>query len=327
MEALLNGLRAVAEPTRLRLLALCARADLTVSDLTQVLGQSQPRVSRHLKLMCDAGLLERFREGAWAFYGLARRGAGAGLVRRVLDLLPADDGALALDLQRLEQIKAARAERAAVFFGENAAEWDRIRRMHVDDSQVEAALLDSFLGRRIDDLLDIGTGTGRLLELFGPRVTRGLGIDLSREMLALARANLTRLGFAHCGVRQGDLYQLPLADRQFDAVTIHQVLHYLDDPAAAVREAARVLRPGGRLVIADFQRHDLEDLRERYAHRRLGFTTEEVNRWLMAADLAPSAPVVLPGRPLTVMLWTGDARATARPPMDRAGQPTVLADA
>jgi ArsR family transcriptional regulator len=303
LDHLLAGLRAAAEPTRLRLLALCARAELTVSDLTQVLGQSQPRVSRHLKLLCDAGLLDRFREGAWAFYRLAQRGPGGDLARRLLDMIPADDPALALDLVRLESVKASRATVAAQYFGENAGSWDRIRAMHVDEAEVEAALLRAFENARIDDLLDIGTGTGRVLELMAPRIERGLGVDQSREMLGVARANLQRAGFNHCSVRQADLFQLPLPADSFDAVTIHQVLHYLDDPSVAVREAARVLRPGGQMVIVDFAPHQMEELRERHAHRRLGFRDSEVRGWMAAAGLSPGADQHLPGQPLTVALW------------------------
>lgn len=303
MDHLLAGLRAAAEPTRLRLLALCARAELTVSDLTQVLGQSQPRVSRHLKLLCDAGLLDRFREGAWAFYRLAQRGAGGELARRLLDMIPADDPALALDLVRLEGVKASRATVAAQYFGENAGSWDRIRAMHVDEAEVEAALLRAFDHAKIDDLLDIGTGTGRVLELMAPRIERGLGVDQSREMLGVARANLQRAGFSHCSVRQADLFQLPLPANSFDAVTIHQVLHFLDDPSVAVREAARVLRPGGQMVIVDFAPHQMEELRERHAHRRLGFRDSEVRDWMTAAGLTPADDEHLPGQPLTVALW------------------------
>jgi ubiquinone/menaquinone biosynthesis C-methylase UbiE/DNA-binding transcriptional ArsR family regulator len=306
VEHLLAGLRAAAEPTRLRLLALCARAELTVSDLTQVLGQSQPRVSRHLKLLCDAGLLDRFREGAWAFYRLAQRGAGGELARRLLDMIPTDDPALALDLIRLEAVKASRAVVAAQYFGENAGSWDRIRSMHVDEAVVEAALLRAFHQVRIDDLLDIGTGTGRVLELMAPRIERGLGIDQSREMLGVARANLQRAGFNHCSVRQADLFQLPLPAESFDAVTIHQVLHFLDDPSIAVREAARVLRPGGLMVIVDFAPHQMEELRERHAHRRLGFRDSEVRDWMTAAGLIPVGDQHLPGQPLTVALWRAE---------------------
>ena len=313
MDHLLAGLRAAAEPTRLRLLALCARAELTVSDLTQVLGQSQPRVSRHLKLLCDAGLLDRFREGAWAFYRLAQRGPGGELANRLLDMIPVNDGALALDMARLEGIKATRATVAARYFGENASSWDSIRAMHVDETEVEAALLRSFDGMVIADLLDLGTGTGRVLELLAPRIERGLGIDQSREMLGVARANLQRAGFNHCSVRQADLFQLPLPPDSFDAVTIHQVLHYLEDPSIAVREAVRVLRPGGRLLVVDFAPHELEELREHHAHRRLGFRDAEVRDWMSAAGLVPVGEQHLTGHPLTVALWSAERPAASAP--------------
>ena len=303
MEAVLAGLRAAAEPTRLRLLALCAQGELTVSELTHILGQSQPRVSRHLKLMCEAGLLDRFPEGAWAFYRLAAKGAGADLAGHLLALLPAADPTLALDLQRLDGVRAARAERALDYFRDNASRWDEIRSLQVDGAEVERALLSVFSGRRIEDLVDLGTGTGRVLEVLGPQVERAVGIDLSREMLAVARANLERANLRNCMVRQGDITQLPLAAGSADAATIHQVLHYAAEPGQVVAEAARVLRPGGLLAVVDLAPHGLEVLRDHHAHRRLGFSDAEVEGWLAAAGLVPDGAIRLPGDPLTVVIW------------------------
>ncbi len=300
----LAGLRAAAEPTRLRLLALCAEGELTVSELTEILGQSQPRVSRHLKLLVEAGLLERIREGTWAFYRLTGGDAGTRLGRRLVDMIPADDAALALDRERLGAVKQARAGRAQAYFRKNAARWNKIRKLYIGEAEVEKALLEAMPMEGVDDFLDIGTGTGRILELFGGEVDRGLGIDLSREMLALARTNLERAGLGNCRVRHGDMYKLPLPSASFDAAAIHQVLHYADHPAAAIAEAARVLRPGGRLAIVDFAPHDLEFLRLEHAHRRLGFSDDEVKGWCRAAGLVPEGTVRLPGDPLTVLIWT-----------------------
>lgn len=309
VEAVLTGLRAAAEPTRLRLLALLAQGDLTVSELTHILGQSQPRVSRHLKLMCEAGLLDRFPEGAWVFYRVAAKGGGARMARALLALLPPGDPTVALDQQRLDAVRSARAAKAQDYFTENAARWDDIRGLHVDEIEVERALLAAFSGRRVRDLVDMGTGTGRVLEVLAPVIERGIGIDLSREMLAVARANLEAAGLRHCMVRQGDITQLPLPADSADAVTIHQVLHYATDPAALVAEAARVLKPGGMLVVVDFAPHDLETLRDQHAHRRLGFSDAEVAGWLGAAGLAVEGIDHLPGDPLTVVVW----RATRAP--------------
>lgn len=307
-EALLEALRAAAEPTRLRLLDLCASAELTVSELTQILGQSQPRVSRHLKLLCDAGLLVRLREGSWAFYRLARDGSpAAALAASITAAIPATDPDRALDRARLADVRQGRSDLAARYFRDNAGQWDQIRAMHVDEAEVERALLAALgpcAGLR---LLDIGTGTGRVLELTGPALHAGVGIDQSREMLAIARLALDRAGLANCSVRQGDLLQLPFPAGSFERVAIHQVLHFIDDPAAAVREAARVLAPGGRLVMVDFAPHALEDLRERHAHRRLGFADTEVAGWAQTAGLIPRPPVHLPGARLTVAVWAADA--------------------
>src|SRR5271170_7774254 len=283
MDEVLAALRAVAETTRLRLLVLCARGELTVSELAQILGQSQPRVSRHLKLLCEAGLLDRFREGSWVFYRLSSGSAASALSRHLVAACGKADETIALDLQRLAAIKRQRAEAAAAYFRENAAQWHRIRSLYVDEREVEAALSETITASAPQDLLDIGTGTGRVIEVLGPRVGHALGIDQSREMLAIARVNLERVGSTNGMVRLGDMYQLPLPAASFDAVVIHQVLHYADRPAAVIAEAARVLRPGGVLVMVDFAPHLLEFLRLEHAHHRLGFADAEVAEWCREA--------------------------------------------
>lgn len=308
----LTRLKAAAEATRLRILAVLEGAELTVTELTQILGQSQPRVSRHLKLMVDAGLLDRSREGAWAFYRLAETGAGAELAAFLnaglgAGLDPADK-LLEADRQRLRAVRQARREAAAAYFRANAAEWDRIRALYVPEGAVEAAMV-SLLGERpIGTFLDLGTGTGRVLEVMGPHIRRGLGFDLSLEMLAIARANLERTGLLHCSVRQGDILRLPLeTGRGADAAVLHQVLHFLEDPGAAIAEAARVLTPGGRLLIIDFAPHDLEFLRAAHAHRRLGLAERDMQQWAAEAGLAPVLARELPPRgdaeKLTVRFW------------------------
>jgi ubiquinone/menaquinone biosynthesis C-methylase UbiE len=314
MDELLMALRAVAEPTRLRLLVLCARGELTVTELTQILGQSQPRVSRHLKLLCEAGLLDRFREGSWVFYRLSTAGAAGALTRHLVAACGEADATIVLDLQRLAAIKRQRAESASAYFRANAAQWHRIRSLYIDEREVEAALIDIVAAAAPRDLLDIGTGTGRMLEILAPRVEHALGIDQSRDMLAVARVNLERAGLENGLVRLADMYQLTLPDASFDAVVIHQVLHYADRPAAAFAEAARVLRPNGALVVVDFAPHELEFLREEHAHRRLGFTDAEVAEWCRAAGLDPAPPRHLPGNPLTVVIWTARRDGPVRPP-------------
>jgi SAM-dependent methyltransferase len=320
MQVLLAGLKAAAEPTRLRLLGLCARAELTVTELTSLLGQSQPRVSRHLKLLCEAGLLDRFREGSYVFYRLSR---SSDLAALLIGLLPENDPTLALDRERLEAIKTARAEAAMAYFRENAGRWGEIRALYTDEREVEERLLKLLPEGEIRDLLDIGTGTGRMLEIFGPRVEQAIGIDLSREMLAVARANLERAGLHNCSLRQADMYKLPLSGASFDAVLIHQVLHFAERPAEAIAEAARLLRPGGRLVIVDFAPHELEFLRTEHRHRRLGFGEREVLDWYLSADLDPEPPVYLAGSPLTVAIWP--ARRLFREKSRDGAHPAALA--
>lgn len=306
METLLSGLRAAAEPTRLRLLALAAEGELTVSELTQILGQSQPRVSRHLKLLCDAGLLERHREGTWAFYRLAERGDRAPLARLLVEMIPDTDAKLGLDRARLQAIRQARAHQAAEYFRANADRWAEMRSLHVPESEVERALLTLAGDRAIGDFLDVGTGTGRMLEIFASRVSHGLGIDLSHDMLRVARARLEELGIRNCQVRHGDMYNLALPSASFDFVVLHQVLHYADEPRAALAEAARLLRPGGRFAAVDFAPHELEYLRAEHRHRWLGFDAAEVVRWLAAAGLRPVPTRQLAGDPLTVLIWSAE---------------------
>jgi ubiquinone/menaquinone biosynthesis C-methylase UbiE len=312
-QSLLAGLKASSEDTRLRLLALLSEAELTVSDLTDILRQSQPRISRHLKLLSDAGLIERFREGSWAFHRRTSQGPGATLGQSLLNLVDPADPILLRDRERLEQVRAQRAAAAQSYFRKHAKHWDELRRLHISESAVEAAVREALAGVRIESLLDLGTGTGRMLELFGPEIDRGVGIDLNPEMLGIARANLERAGFKYCTVRKGDIYNLSMGHDQFDVAIVHQVLHFLDDGARAVREAARMLRPGGRLLVIDFAPHELEFLREQHAHRRLGFGEDTVAQWMKAAGLDMVLYRALPPEgkardALTVSLWLGRDR-------------------
>ena len=308
MDQLLTGLRAAAEPTRLRILSLCLKGELTAGELTRILGQSQPRVSRHLKLLCEAGLLDRFQEGTWAFFHLPSSESRAGLVHTLLDQIPENDTTIRRDLQRLEEILEERAARANSYFDQNAARWDRIRALHVDEAEVERALVEMLPPERINNLLDIGTGTGRVLQLFDRHVDRGLGLDLSREMLAVARANLADARYAHCTLRQADMYQLPVAERSFDLVVLHMVLHFSDRPASVIAEAARALAPGGHFLIVDFAPHSMEELRVEHAHRRLGFTHAEVDAWCRDNGLDVIEVRDLDGEPLTVSIWKTRSR-------------------
>ena len=312
METLLKGMRAAAEPTRLRILAACSRTELTVTDLTQILGQSQPRVSRHLKLLVDAGLLERNREGTWAYYRLAADGPWADLTDTLVALIPPRDAVLINDLELLAEVKRARAKWAADYFRRNAARWDSVRSLHIDDAEVEKALKSLLAHGEVRNLLDIGTGTARMLEVLGASVENAIGVDLSHEMLTVARANLDRANLHNCQVRHGDMYHLPLAGQAFDAVTIHLVLHYADEPARVIAEAARMLRPGGRLAVVDFATHNEESLRTEHGHQRLGFDDKELTSWFAAAGLKSEPPVHLPGTPLTVCLWSASSRTATR---------------
>ena len=308
LDTIVDVLKTIAEPTRLRILKLLADGDLTVSELTGILGQSQPRVSRHLKLMLDSRLIKRQQEGSWALFRLSRDAASDVLVQELLSRIDSGDETIRRDAERLTEVKAKRRDRASSYFTKNAASWDEIRSHHVADKQVEDALVALVGDKPVRYMLDLGTGTGRLLEVFSDIYQYGIGIDSNRDMLNVARANLDAAGVRNAEVRLGDVYNLPIVRNGFDLVTIHQVLHYLDDPAAAIRQAARALRPGGRLVIVDFAPHDLDFLRDEHAHQRLGFSDADIEGWFTAAELAPGPSKALAagkvdGGRLTVKIW------------------------
>ena len=302
---LADRFQALADPTRLRILALLRIMELSVGELAQVLGQSQPRVSRHLKILADAGVLERRKEGSWVFLTLGDPERLQSLFALIDDW--ADDATRSLfasDAARTEAIRAERAEAANRYFTGHAEVWDKIRSLHVAESEVERAI-DNVLGKRpLGRLVDIGTGTGRMIELFGPRASHAIGIDRSSEMLRLARVKLEAAGI-HSSLRQGDMYALPLEDGSADSIIIHQVLHYAHSPASAIAEAARVLAPGGTLLVVDFAAHEREDLRSTDAHIRLGFEDEVMDQWFAAAGLEVDHVQHLEGGELTVTLWRG----------------------
>lgn len=314
LDDLVELLKAAGEPTRLRLLALLEAGDLTVTDLTDILGQSQPRISRHLKLLAEAGLIDRYQEGAWAYFRLKQQGRAAGLARMILASAAEGDPILKRDAERLSTVKRVRAEKAQAYFSKNAAEWDELRRLHVDDRIVEQALLDLIGDEKVEGLLDLGTGTGRILQLLEGRFEHGVGIDASRDMLAVARSNLDKIGLAKASVRHGDILNLPLDGGEFDVITIHQVLHFLEEPELAIKEAARMLKSGGRLAIIDLAPHGLDYLRDEHAHIRLGFSHEAISHWLRGCGLTVEQivdvpPVSTSANALTVTIWL--ARRTA----------------
>jgi len=309
IDELLAGLRAAGEETRLRLLFILSRGEFNVSELTTILGQSQPRVSRHLKLMVEAGLIQRYREGAWMLFRINTSSGNAELARSLIRFLADDDPQVARDLERIAQIKAQRQADAQAYFAANAENWTAIRAYHVAEEKTEEAIRQLVGDGHIGRYVDLGTGTGRMLEIFAPLADEAIGVDLSREMLSFARANLGQAGLDHVQVRQGDISGLTLQDASADLVTLHQVLHFVADPAKAIAEAVRLLKPGGRLVVADFASHDLEFLREQFAHRRLGIAHYDMTSWVKAAgarittheQLSPPAHLAQEG--LAVAFW------------------------
>lgn len=315
VDLLVSQLKAAGDPTRIRLLALLGQGERTVKELTEILGQSQPRISRHLKVLAEAGLVARSPEGSWVYYRLAEGEAGPSLALSILGGADPDDMALRRDRTRLEALKRQNREAAERFFAEHASRWDEIRSLHVPEREVENAVLAQAGEGPFRAMLDIGTGTGRMLELFADRFERAVGIDMSPAMLAVARANLERVGITHARVRIGDAMHLPVVRDSFDLVIIHQVLHFFDDPGPALTEATGALAPGGKLLVIDFAPHQLEDLRESQAHRRLGFSHAQMEQWIAAAGLdligvEDFAPTLVSGG-LTVSIWSAADRRKA----------------
>jgi ArsR family transcriptional regulator len=302
--------QSLADPTRLRIMALLRAMELSVGEIAQVLGQSQPRVSRHVKILTDAGLAERRKEGSWVFLSLG----SPERVTPLFDLLDrwveldSEDPWIAADAARLAAVRADRAAAAERYFSRHAADWDQLRSLHVAESEVEAAIGRTLADRPVGRLVDIGTGTGRMIILFGGKARHALGIDRSPEMLRFARVKLAEAGLSDAELRQGDMHALPLAAGSADTVIIHQVLHYAEQPSAVVAEAARLLVPGGRLLIVDFAPHEVEELRSRDAHARLGFSDDVVLGWLNAAGLEGKVVEHLKGGELTVTLWSGERK-------------------
>lgn len=327
----LDALKAIGEETRIRIVALLRHSELSVTDLTDILGQSQPRVSRHLKLLVDSGVVEKHREGTWSFFHLAQDGPIAAITSAILDELDTTDADLTADLDRFHIVRTQRSLSAGEYFAQIAPIWDRERSLHASEDTVERTITRLLDLEPYSRLLDMGTGTGRMLQLLGvgEGIERVVGLDSSHSMLSVARANLEHAGLAGAELRQGDVYSPPFPPGSFDLVVIHQVLHYLDDPARAVTEAAQLLQPGGRLLIVDFGSHNHEFLRESQAHRRLGFDDAQVHGWfehagLIALDGARLDPPDADRDGLTVALWLGRARdetTSRRPASPTEGEP------
>lgn len=306
LASLVGVLRAAGEGTRLRLLALLADGEHSVKDLTEILGQSQPRISRHLKLLADAGLVERNAEGAWAYYRLAE-GSAAQMLRQLLERVDPDDAEIGRDRARLAAVREAQARQAAVYFAKVADSWDVLRKLHVPDSAVEAAILEAVGKRKVDLLVDLGTGTGRMLELLAGHYRRGIGVDQSREMLTVARAKLAAAGVSAAQVRLGDIGNLdPSLRAAADLVVLHQVLHYFDDPGRLLDEVRPAMKPDGEMLIVDFAPHEFEFLRQHHAHRRLGLSEAQMAGWARSAGLRVRSLATFPrtdAEGLTVCLW------------------------
>ena len=309
--------KALADPTRLRIARLLSAMELAVGELAQVLGQSQPRVSRHVGILCDAGLAERHREGSWVFLRAASGTEGTAPIIAALDQLlaiaeqenPQFAQICSDDRRKLAAIREARETNAEEYFARHASEWDDLRALHMPDVQVEQHLSGALADAPLGAVLDIGTGTGRMAELLAEQADRITALDKNLEMLRVARAKLQHLPTARIELVQGDFADLPFAPASFDTVLLHQVLHFAQDPALALAEAARVTRPGGRIAIVDFAAHNREELRDRHQHARLGFSDPQMRELMQASGFAPVDPISLDGGELVVKIWIGTRQA------------------
>jgi SAM-dependent methyltransferase len=315
---LVGSLRAIAEPTRLRLVALLGHEELTVTEICRVIGQSQPRTSRHLRLLVDAQVLERAPEGAFVYYRVAEYSHAAALAHQLASISPASDPIIAADLAALSRVRQARIDAAIAYRSAHTDELERLRDLYVGEAAVEHALLDMLVGEGpIGRLLDIGTGSGRILELLAPHSEQSVGLDVDHDMLQLARAALGEAQLSRAAVRHGDLHRPPFESGSFDVAVMHHVLHLLDDPGAAISDAARLLRPGGRLLVADFASHELEDLKTEHGHRCLGIDDNEMVAWAVQAGLDVESERTLPpttdDEQLTVRLWLLRANSDRTP--------------
>ncbi|MEO1322884.1 MAG: metalloregulator ArsR/SmtB family transcription factor [Pseudomonadota bacterium] len=308
-DLLVDALKAAGEPTRLRILALLRRGDLAVGELVDILDQSQPRLSHHLKTLTMAGLVERLPEGSWVFYRAQTQGWAGRLLQSLFAELDVSSEPFDQDALALQSVRAQRAMSAESYFSDIADNWDRLRALHYPETAIEAAILDIVGTQHRDRLIDLGTGTGRMLALLAPFAKESEGLDLSHHMLTVARANLNRGGVTNARVRQGDVTATPFDSGSADLVIVHQVLHYLEQPEDVITEAARILKPGGQVLVIDFAPHDLEFLRETQGHRRLGIREADMATWADAAGLDLQTPLRFDppaslDQGLSVLIWT-----------------------
>jgi ArsR family transcriptional regulator len=306
----LDIFRALADPTRLRIVHLLRAMELAVGEIAQVMGQSQPRVSRHIRILVEAGLVDRRKEGSWVFLTPGEGTAACAMFGWFDTVTPSVEEQLWIDadVARLTAVRADRAAAAAEFFAEHAEEWDAIRSLHVPEAEVEAAMVRLLGQRPLGRLIDVGTGTGRMVELFGNAASGVVAIDRSPDMLRLARARVPVEHAAKYRLMVGDFNALPLDDGSADTIILHQVLHYAQSPRTAIGELARLLSDDGVLMIADFAAHDREELRASAAHARLGFSDEQMKGWFGQHGVDMTAVETLSGGELTVKIWMGQRR-------------------
>ena len=281
MDAIATYLKTLGHPDRLRILALLSQGELTVSELVQILGLSQPRVTQYIKSLEQVGIVERMREGSWVFSRLKRgQQANSAILAATLAALAGENALLDSDRDSLNKVRDDRSRQAEAFFASVANDLDQLGHEYLPQADIETALLSLVPGQEFSRMVDLGTGTGGMLKLFAPHIRSGVGVDDSVEMLRVARHTLSDDAYMHISIQQADLQDAPLKDGAADLVTLHQVLHFLEEPARAVNEAARLLVDDGHLLITDFALHDFDSYHEKYSHRRLGFSDQDMHQLL-----------------------------------------------
>ncbi|MEO0785182.1 MAG: metalloregulator ArsR/SmtB family transcription factor [Pseudomonadota bacterium] len=323
LDDIVQRFRAAAEPTRLRILALLARGDLAVGEMVSVLGLSQPRLSHQLKILTNAGLVTRLPEGSWVFYRAAAQGPCAEVIELALSQADLSSGDFARDASQLSEIQSRRATQAAQYFDSIADTWDTVRGLHFSNTAIEDALISAVGTGPFRQVIDVGTGTGRMLTLLSPLAERVEGLDLSHQMLTVARDNLAKAGITNAYVRHGDASAMPFEEGSADLIVLHQLLHFIDQPARVLQEVERVLTPGGKLAIIDFAPHALEFLRTDHGHRRLGIADTALEEWAAGTELMPKCverfdPPKGRANGLAVCIWVASAPGTLTPLREEA---------
>ena len=275
--------KAQADVTRIRLLNLLLHHELNVNEIVMVMGMGQPRISRHLKILTDCGLLKSRRDGLWVFYSASKDGRGGNFNEFYYKFI-AGDSELNSDYAAMKGVLEEGSRERTRFFDSIASNWDDIKQSIFGDLNISSEILERI--KQCDVAADLGCGTGELLPYMKQKAKRVIGVDKSPKMLEEAEHRLASNGRG-IELRIGEIEHLPMRDGEADTAVINMVLHHLPSPDAGIHEAGRVLKSGGSLIIVDLEKHQNEEMRKNYEHRWLGFTRKNIERWLGAGGFLP----------------------------------------